>query len=412
MTMTRATSAFNLLGKCWQRSLHSRIVRPLKRIPTAVSASFSSQANGKDTYYIGTLEFRKVQRLDTLGTDNPDRIAVERLQEFCEEYAERYGDEASEWQRKTRKVVLSVLVCRNPDVSGPEYVTFTGMNFELSTATGSRCAEQNAIGAAVSSFIPLNYMRSIAVVDPVGSKNPLGPCGVCSEMLQKIHRESPEFRLIEFPDFENERFDLITSHFPGRLRTIYDPDTTPKELQIWTCSFCGFSENTPHATRCSNCKEDTRSLPASGPGKNQKALLKALWEMTVTCPTTQCEYVKLDELSVAIRKTHLFKKAIPRCAAALIRSRKKASKNRKDQEQILTEIQQQPDKLADSFEQLSTKEQNAFQRALKKALERSVEGLRNSGLGGILKRIEVDAPGQKRQEFAFTSFGKQYMSKL
>lgn len=362
----------------------------------------------KGIYYTGIVEFKRTQRLNTLDASNPDRLVVERLQEYHEEYLERYGDETSEWQKKTGKVVLAALVCRNPDSSGPEYVTFTGMNYELSQSTGSRCAEQCAIGAAVSSFVSLRNMRSIAVVDPVGPKNPLAPCGVCTEMLQKIQRESQDFRVIEFPEFENDGFNVITSWFPGRLTSVYEPDVTPKELQIWKCVFCGFDENTPLATRCMNCKQDTRSLGMLGVSQGTKAVLKSLLGMTVTCPSTHCEYVQLD-----VTACHNLLDEQQRRNLVRILSHDLPKTRQKKEAGLLKKFEFEPEKFADLLLQVSDQTQQKIQRSLKRYHRKQLRTWhQRQGLGGIFKQVKVGAPGQERQEYAFTELGKRYVERL
>ena len=65
----------------------------------------------------------------------------------------------------------------------------TGMNYELSTPSGSRCAEQNAIGVAIANYPTLRFdgIREVLVYGGGAFKNPLYPCGVCIENLRKIN---------------------------------------------------------------------------------------------------------------------------------------------------------------------------------------------------------------------------------
>lgn len=369
--------------------------------------------NSGDISYTGVTEFKKTQRFESLDGGSPDRIAVQKLQEFCEEYLERFGEDPSEWQRKTSKVVLAVLVCHNPDPNGLEFLSFRGMNFELSQPTGSRCAEQCAIGAAVSCFIPPSKMRSIAIVDPLGLKNPLAPCGVCTEMLQKIQRESPDLRLIEFPDFENERFALITSWFPGRLARDYDPNTVPQELHVWECLACGFPENGPHSTRCMNCKEETRSLP-DRLGKNLKAVLKALLEMQNTCFHTSLDFVDLDvpahEAKGPITQTKLCLSA--RRSNIKAAARELSGSCAKLEKQFVRKFEVRPESFLEQLHLLSPKVQRTIRGRMRREIVGLILGLSRQGRGGIFKQIAVGEPGRERQEFAFTEFGKRYISKI
>jgi len=332
---------------------------------------------------------------------------------------DRFGDEPTEWQAKTCKVVLAVLVCRNPDPGGHEFLSFTGMNFELSQPTGSRCAEQSAIGAAVAQFVPRQEMRAIAVLDPLGPNNPLAPCGVCIEMLRKIQKDSPDFKLIEFPDFENEQFDLIRSWFPGRLSTVYD--TLPKELQIWTCNFCGYEENTPHASRCMNCKEETRSL--SVPSKNQIKMLQALLDMRTICPETNIEHLNLDvpawEVNGPLTKTKLFHHVQHQNEESLIGSILKQEKKpaatkslKKEQRKKLAKVLQEPGRFAELLQQAGEKAEQRLHKRLKGEIVKFIRSLSSHGLGGVLRLVDVGPSGQERKEYSFTEFGLRYLNKF
>jgi cytidine deaminase len=106
------------------------------------------------------------------------------------------------WHRKSGKVVGAAIGVGEADA----FRVFTGVNFELSQPTGSRCAEQIALGAAlVACAGQLRYedVRMVAVVAgqeverPV--PNPLPPCGVCCEMLHKINEDGRQVRLYMLP---------------------------------------------------------------------------------------------------------------------------------------------------------------------------------------------------------------------
>lgn len=65
-------------------------------------------------------------------------------------------------------------------------------NYELSTPSGSRCAEQNVMGQLASLGLPTTAVREVFVhgapfhgEDP----NPLFPCGVCENMLRRISKD-------------------------------------------------------------------------------------------------------------------------------------------------------------------------------------------------------------------------------
>jgi len=85
----------------------------------------------------------------------PDcRLAVEEMRKYKQEFieAKRAGklrDMEDFWLRKSRKVVLSVLMVQAPGDSEPRF--YRGMNLEVSLPTGSLCAERNVIGTALAS---------------------------------------------------------------------------------------------------------------------------------------------------------------------------------------------------------------------------------------------------------------------
>ncbi|EPY19027.1 hypothetical protein STCU_09665 [Strigomonas culicis] len=65
------------------------------------------------------------------------------------------------------------------------------VNYELSTPSGSRCSEQNAMGKLASLGVPTWSVREVFVygLNPKKESNPLFPCGVCENMLQKVNSD-------------------------------------------------------------------------------------------------------------------------------------------------------------------------------------------------------------------------------
>lgn len=66
------------------------------------------------------------------------------------------------------------------------------VNYELSTPSGSRCSEQNALGMLASMGLPTHCVREVFVhgdthdgADP----NPLFPCGVCENMFRRVSKD-------------------------------------------------------------------------------------------------------------------------------------------------------------------------------------------------------------------------------
>jgi cytidine deaminase len=84
---------------------------------------------------------------------------------FAQAKAQRAVDELSTfWLRKTRKIVLAVLMVQSPSDEAPRF--YRGMNLEVSMPTGSLCAERNVIGNALASEPGLRRqdLRCIAVL--------------------------------------------------------------------------------------------------------------------------------------------------------------------------------------------------------------------------------------------------------
>merc|ERR1711972_708260 len=212
-------------------------------------------------------------------------------------------------------------------------------------------------------------------------------------------------------DFENERFDLITSWFPGRMTTAYDPDTTPKEFQPWICNFCK-GDNAPHTTRCVHCKEETRALPGTL-GKNLRLVLKALLEMTTTCPHTQADYVKLaiaaHEAKGAITQTKICKTVQKKNFQIAVSN--VAKKRKKKKGEVMKEFR------AQNFEQhllplVDPEIKRQVDKSLEVSLKGIIKGLQNQGLGGIFKSITIGAAGHETSQYAFTEFGSQYVRRF
>lgn len=65
------------------------------------------------------------------------------------------------------------------------------VNYELSTPSGSRCSEQNAMGKLAALGVPTWAVREVFVhgVNVKKEPNPLFPCGVCENMIQKVTKD-------------------------------------------------------------------------------------------------------------------------------------------------------------------------------------------------------------------------------
>ncbi|KPI90547.1 hypothetical protein ABL78_0307 [Leptomonas seymouri] len=91
------------------------------------------------------------------------------------------------------------------------------VNYELSTPSGSRCSEQNAMGKLASLGVPTWGVREVFVhvMNAKKEANPLFPCGVCENMLQKVTKD-------------------VMSHYGGDV-TLYMFDATqPRKIVFLT----------------------------------------------------------------------------------------------------------------------------------------------------------------------------------
>ena len=91
------------------------------------------------------------------------------------------------------------------------------VNYELSTPSGSRCSEQNAMGKLASLGVPTWGVREVFVhgMNVKKEANPLFPCGVCENMLQKVTKD-------------------VMSHYGGDV-TLYMFDATqPRKIVFLT----------------------------------------------------------------------------------------------------------------------------------------------------------------------------------
>ena len=130
------------------------------------------------------------------------------------------------WHRKSKKVVLAVLMLNHQDT----FHFIRATNIEVSMPAGSLCAERNAFGAAVAMFpeIRRENFLGIAVLSNTeeGSDenlNPLAPCGVCCSWLEKIYEVNPEFRLVTFSSTALEEVHVTTlSSLGASLNAVRD----------------------------------------------------------------------------------------------------------------------------------------------------------------------------------------------
>jgi hypothetical protein len=66
------------------------------------------------------------------------------------------------------------------------------VNYEMSTPSGSRCSEQNALGMIASQGLPTTCIREVFVHGTAHNSedpNPLFPCGVCENMFRRVSKD-------------------------------------------------------------------------------------------------------------------------------------------------------------------------------------------------------------------------------
>lgn len=104
--------------------------------------------------------------------DNADNTNEEKIEAAVPDDAVAVGVPSGSWCHCTRRAVIAV-------------------NYELSTPSGSRCSEQNAMGKLASLGVPTWGVREVFVhgMNVKKEANPLFPCGVCENMLQKVTKD-------------------------------------------------------------------------------------------------------------------------------------------------------------------------------------------------------------------------------
>ena len=166
-------------------------------------------------------------RLFSTSEQTPDRVPWNQLDERERQLLEAASEAASIgdthlWHRKSEKVVGAVIGVDE----GSGYRMFRGVNFELSQPTGSRCAEQVALGAAIAHYggrLRYQDIREIAVVAgqsvPKPVSNPLPPCGVCCEMIRKINEAGDQIMVYMLRDGDPEHVIRVrfSDYYPPRL---------------------------------------------------------------------------------------------------------------------------------------------------------------------------------------------------
>jgi len=146
--------------------------------------------------WITTQELTRVRPLSSLDNSDPAKPLAEYLRLFLAKFqAGEYRVDQS-FHRLCGRVVIAVLQTRDG-------AFFEGINTEMSIVTGSICAERAAIVHARSRrpFLKIEDLAAVACItipEDGKDRNPLWPCGVCMEWVQKIQAKQPEFRMYAF----------------------------------------------------------------------------------------------------------------------------------------------------------------------------------------------------------------------
>lgn len=128
-------------------------------------------------------------------------FAVQELKKYYAEWKEVGHDPF--WQRKSKKVVIAVVVCRLQDGT---FVACRGMNTEVSLPSGSLCAERAGIARAASDWRAAQHIVCVAVLDPENTINPLWPCDVCQSWLSKLRDQNGAISVLAFKDSACDEF--------------------------------------------------------------------------------------------------------------------------------------------------------------------------------------------------------------
>ena len=137
----------------------------------------------------------------TLVQGTPLAALVAAMARWKDDFKREHDDGGLDpfWHRKSKKMVLAVVALDTGD--GLTFVR--ACNLEVSMPSGSLCAERNAIGTALSMYprcsrADFKGVATLSLTEGEGNLNPLPPCGVCSEWLEKIVEVQPNFRVVTF----------------------------------------------------------------------------------------------------------------------------------------------------------------------------------------------------------------------
>ncbi|TPP48723.1 A distinct subfamily of CDD/CDA-like deaminases protein [Leishmania donovani] len=132
-----------------------------------------------------------------LNGDNPENKHEEHIDAPIPADIEEMGTPSGSWCQCMRRGVIAV-------------------NYELSTPSGSRCSEQNAMGKLASLGVPTWGVREVFVHGRAAKEpNPLFPCGVCENMLRRVTKD-------------------VLAHYGGDVTLYMFDATTPRKIVFLT----------------------------------------------------------------------------------------------------------------------------------------------------------------------------------
>ena len=179
---------------------HDGVFEPSARSGSA-SSGMTAGGVGRQMHSVIGLSVMSEQRA-ALDAQSSLAELVNAMDEWRSDFLEqRESTNDPFWHRKSKKIVLAIVALK----MGDDVLFVRGCNLEVSMPSGSLCAERNAIGTALTMYPGLGRadFRGVAVLSLTGGKdnlNPLPPCGVCSEWLEKIQEVNPDFRVVTFSD--------------------------------------------------------------------------------------------------------------------------------------------------------------------------------------------------------------------
>ncbi len=155
-------------------------------------------------------EQRLILNLIKASLDNPQHpratlIPVSTLDEVQIEMMKKTPaiclEKANHWQKKKKDKPIKRVAASISFIKNGKKDFVTGVNYELSTPGGSRCAEQNAIGILISQNpqIKKEEILDIFIYGAGGLTNPCWPCGICSENISKINSDN-QVNLYVYPE--------------------------------------------------------------------------------------------------------------------------------------------------------------------------------------------------------------------